>query len=203
MDDLTPKEARFVELFVLYNDVRRAAEEAGFSKTVASTKAYMWVSDSKTKPHVYEAVQTARKKLSQRTEITQERILQEYARIGFSDVRKAVKWRSEILTEQVDPDTGEAAGVYKNTVALVDSAELDDDTALAISEVKMDSRGGLSIKLHDKKAALDSMAKHLGMFDGKKGADDPELPPIEDSLRSAARDIAFALRRALNDVSPE
>ncbi len=163
-DALTAKEARFVELYVLYNDVRKAAEEAGFAKTVATTKAYMWVSDGKAKPHVYAAVQAARAKLSERTGISQERVLAEYAKLGFADIRKAVRWKSNILTHQVDPDTGEAAGVYVSTVELIDSDKLDDDIAACVSEVGLSKTGDLKIKFHDKKGALDSIARHLGMF---------------------------------------
>lgn len=196
---LTDKQAKFCIEYLIDLNGTQAAIRAGYSENTAASIA----NENLRKPEIVAELNRLRGEIAAKTGITPERIMEEYARLGFSDVRKALKWRSEILTEGIDPDSGEPAGIYKNTVALIDSDQIDDDTALAISEIKMDSRGGLSVKLHDKKAALDSMARHLGMFDGKKGADDPELPPLEDSLRAAARDIAFALRRALNEASPK
>jgi phage terminase small subunit len=48
---------------------------------------------------------------------SRERVLAQWARIAFFDLRKAVSWSG-------------------NAVSLEDSDELDDDTALAISEVR-------------------------------------------------------------------
>lgn len=190
---LTPKQAKFCVEYLIDLNGTQAAIRAGYSENTAASIA----NENLRKPEIVEELNRLRAEIAAKTGITPERVLREYERIGFHDIRKAVKWRSEILTEQVDPDTGEAAGVYKNTVALVDSDQLDDDTALAISEVKMDSRGGLSIKMHDKKAALDSIAKHLGMFDGKKGVDDPEEDPEADNLRAIGRKLAFVLQGAV------
>jgi phage terminase small subunit len=192
MADLTDKQRRFVEEYPIDFNATQAAIRAGYSENTAGKIGW----ENLQKPEIVAALNETRQKLSERTGITEDRIMQEYARLGLYDIRKAVKWRSDVLVDVLDPDTGETAGVHKNDVALVNSDDLDDDTALAISEVKMDARGGLSIKFHDKKAALDSMAKHLGMFDGKKGADDPEDSPEAENLRALGRKMAFLLSGA-------
>lgn len=191
-EGLTDKQRRFAEEYPIDFNATQAAIRAGYSKKTAGKIGY----ENLQKPEIQAAIAERVALLTKKTDTTQERILQEYARIGFADIRRAVKWRSELLTEVCDPDTGEPAGIYQNSVALVNSDELDDDTALAISEVKMDSRGGLSIKLHDKKAALDAMAKYHGMFDGKKGVDDPEEDPDAANLRAVGRKLAFVLQGA-------
>jgi len=56
---LTNKESLFVAEYLIDMDVERAALAAGFSKTMARTKAYQWVSNGKKKPHVYEAIKKA------------------------------------------------------------------------------------------------------------------------------------------------
>lgn len=56
---LTNKEQLFVAEYLIDLDVERAALAAGFSKTMARTKAYQWVCNGKQKPHVYEAVKKA------------------------------------------------------------------------------------------------------------------------------------------------
>ena len=51
-----------------------------------------------------------------------------------------------------------------NEVVLVDSDDLDDDTAAAIQSVSQTATGGLTVKMYDKRAALVDLGKHLGMF---------------------------------------
>lgn len=160
---LTPKQARFVEEYLVDLNATQAAIRAGYSEKTAHVTGH----ENLKKPEIADAIYKAQQKRSERTGITADRVLKEYAKIGFADIRKAVQWRSNVLVSAVDPDTGEAACIHTSDVEFVSSEEIDDDTALAISEIKKDSRGGLSIKLHDKKGALDSMAKHLGMFTDK------------------------------------
>lgn len=99
--------------------------------------------------------------------ITKERVLAELAKIGFSDIRKAIKWQGSLVTEEDNPDGGDVLvikNVVTNNVQLVSSDEIDDDTAAAIAEISQNSTGGIKLKLHDKKAALVDIGKHLGMF---------------------------------------
>jgi len=104
---------------------------------------------------------------AQRAEITVERVLRELAKIGFSDIRKAVKWNGSLVSEEDNPDGGDVLVVKElrnNHVLLVDSSALDDDTAAAIAEVSQNASGGIKIKLHDKRGALVDIGRHLGMF---------------------------------------
>jgi phage terminase small subunit len=94
-----------------------------------------------------------------RAEITQERVLRELGKIGFSDIRKAVQWGEGLSV--ADAETGETRIV--NGVSLVGSEDIDDDTAGAIAEVSQ-TKDGLKIKLHDKRSALVDIGRHLGMF---------------------------------------
>ena len=78
--------------------------------------------------------------------------------------------------------------------------DLSPEQTAAISEMSHNQKGAVRIKLHDKKAALDSLAKHLGLFTdklevtGKDGA--PLRPPLGDGLEKAARQVAFLMARA-------
>lgn len=100
---------------------------------------------------------------ARRAEVTVERVVREYARIGFADIRRAVKWRSLVTEMGEDDETGEPLTRAANEVELIASTEIDEDTALAISEISQ-TKDGLKVKLHSKLGALDSMARHLGMF---------------------------------------
>lgn len=165
--ELDAKERRFVSEYLVDLDTKRAAIAAGYSETMASSKAYQWVSKRKAKPHVFDAVHKAMSLREKRTEITQDMVLKELAKIGFSDIRKAVKWQSSLITEEDNPDGGDIAiikTVVTNNVQLVSSEDIDDATAAAVAEISQNATGGLKIKLHDKRAALVDIGKHLGMF---------------------------------------
>src|ERR1017187_876359 len=86
---------------------------------------------------------------AKKTDITVERVLDELAKIAYSDIRKAVQWGAGVLVK--DSKTGKECVVHD--VSLIGSAEIDDRTAAAISEVRR-TKSGLSIKFHDKQAAL-------------------------------------------------
>lgn len=101
---------------------------------------------------------------AERAEVTVERIVRELAKIGFSDIRKLVKWRSNATVVGEDPDTGADQVRAFNEVEIIDSAQIDDDIAGAIAEVSQTKEGTLKVKLHDKRAALVDLGKHLGMF---------------------------------------
>lgn len=99
--------------------------------------------------------------------VTVERIVAELAKIGFADIRKAVAWNGSHTRETDNPDGGDVLVIretFSQLVRLVDSDKIDDDTAAAIAEVRQSPTGGLSIKMHDKRAALVDLGKHLGMF---------------------------------------
>ena len=106
----------------------------------------------------------------ERLAISKERVLAELAKIGFSDIRKAVRWKSALVTEEDNPDGGEVLvikTVVTNLVEIVPSDEIDDETAAAIAQVTQNINGGVTVKLHDKRAALVDIGKHLGMFPTK------------------------------------
>ena len=145
---LTARQARFVAEYLIDLNATQAAIRAGYSERTAEQQGPRLLGNV----GVAVAIQAAQAKRAQRTEITQDRVLTELARVGFADLRKAVTWGGESVT-------------------LKDSGEIDDDTAMAVAEVSQ-GPNGIKIKLHDKLAALDKIARHLGMF--KDGSDMPQ-----------------------------
>ena len=75
-------------------------------------------------------------------EVTTERLVRSMACIAFSDIRKLF----------------DADGKLKSL------ADLDDDTAAAIASYKVKD-GGVEVKLWDKGAAQEKLAKFLGMYE--------------------------------------
>lgn len=155
--ELTAKQARFVEEYLIDLNATQACIRAGYSAKTADRIGPELLG----KTWVAEAIATAIKARSARTQITQDRVLQEYARLAFSDMRTLMAW--------------DAGGV-----ALKTSADLTDDQAASVAEVSQTiskEGGSIRLKVHDKKGALDSVAKHLGMFVDRIGG--PDGGPVQ------------------------
>src|SRR5690606_6710381 len=154
---LTAKQRRFVEEYLVDLNATQAAIRAGYSKKTAGQIG----DENLKKPQIASAIHEAQAKRSERTEITQDMVLRELAKIGFSDIRKIVSW-GDTEVRVSDSDEGEDLIPYHG-LALINSSQIDDATAAAIAEVSQ-GRDGLKVKLHDKKGALVDIGRHLGMF---------------------------------------
>jgi phage terminase small subunit len=173
---LTAKQERFVAEYLIDLNATQAAIRAGYSAKTAYSVGH----ENLKKPEIAKAIQEANSKRSERSEIAQDRVLQEFARIGFADIRKAVAWgRSPIDTEAEEANPN-GLGVYP--VELMPSSEVDDDTAAAISEVSL-TQTGVKLKMHDKLSALEKLARHLGMLNGS-GAGDDDAPSLTININS-------------------
>jgi phage terminase small subunit len=96
--------------------------------------------------------------------VTVEQVVRELTLIGFSDIRKVVSWRNELVTRTEKGKDGEPVMVLMPRVTIVDADKISDEAAAAVAEVSQTVNGALRVKLHDKHAALVSIGKHLGMF---------------------------------------
>ncbi|MDY3367111.1 MAG: terminase small subunit [Zhenhengia yiwuensis] len=104
-----------------------------------------------------------------RTEITQDKVLNELAQIAFangSDFAKVVE--KPVLKEDgsvlLDPITEEP--IYYKTVEMKLTDELPEEKRKAIAGIKM-GKNGIEVNTCDKVRALELLGKHLGMFRDK------------------------------------
>jgi len=161
-EKLTPKEAAFAAEFIIDLNVTQSAIRAGYSKKTARVIGQNLMR----KPRVQKAIEAAQAARAKRTEITQDRVLREYGRLGFSDMRHLMSWDEE-------------------GVKLKDSGELSDDVAPSVAEVVQTitkEGGSLRIKLHDKKGALDSICRLQGWNKDKLEHSGPDGGPIPLTL---------------------
>lgn len=150
---LTDKQQRFVEEYIIDLNATQAAIRAGYSEKTA----YSIGEENLKKPEIAKAIQKAMDKRSKRTEITADMVLREYAKIGFSNISDYLKVESRMGKDEQGNEFS-----YKS-VNIFETDEIEIDKIGAIAEIKQ-TRDGIALKLHDKKGALDSIAKHLGMF---------------------------------------
>jgi phage terminase small subunit len=136
-DKLTIKQEKFAQGLFAGLSQREAYKKAYNAKNMADNVIDVKASELSNNGKIKVRLKELQDKLCNRNMVTVERVLQEYARLGFFDPRKLFK------------DNGEPKEI----------AELDEDRVFVGYTKKY--------KLADKKGALDSMAKHLGMFTDK------------------------------------
>lgn len=176
---LNDKQQRFVEEYLIDLNATQAAIRAGYSAKTAGSQGF----DLLQKPEIQMALSKSMKEREERTKITQDMVLMELAKIGFSDIRKVVKWGNTELRSTED-ESGELVEAYHG-LRLVASDEIDDSTAAAISEIS-EGREGLKVKFHDKRASLVDIGRHLGMFKDKVELTGPDGGPVQQVVLTAA-----------------
>jgi phage terminase small subunit len=95
-----------------------------------------------------------------RTEITQDRILRELAKVAFADIKDYLAYRTA-MTQVGITDDGDPILDYQPIIELVPSDNVD---GTVVQEVRLSDKGAFSFKLQDKMAALDKLARHLGTY---------------------------------------
>lgn len=153
---LTPKQKLFVKEYLIDLNATQAAIRAGYSKKTA----YRTGADNLKKPQIQAELEKAIKAREKRTEITQDRVLKELAKIGFADIKDFLSYRTEKTLVGVDDEGTEIYG-YRQIIDTIPSDEVD---GAVISEVSLARDGTFKFKLQDKIKALEMMGKHLGMF---------------------------------------
>jgi phage terminase small subunit len=162
---LTAKQEKFCNEYLIDLNATQAAIRAGYSPKTAQVIG----AENLTKPIISGYIQEQRHKSAEKAEISREKVINEYAKLAFFDIRK-------ILTV----DGG-----------LKDTTEWDDDSAAAIAglesydEKEPDSGMVLGtvrkIKVSDKRAALDSLCKVLGYNAPEKSEMKINNSPFNDS----------------------
>jgi phage terminase small subunit len=145
---LTAKQQRFVDEYLIDLNATQAAIRAGYSTKTAADIGRQLLR----KTPVAEQIQSAQAERAERTHITQDRVLQELARIAFFDPRK----------------------LFTNSGKPIDIQDLDEDVAAVLAGLDIvverteEGRDGYTsvrkYKLTNKLGALEASMRHLGMF---------------------------------------
>jgi len=153
MAKLTPKQARFIEEYLIDLNATQAAIRAGYKETTA----YAIGAENLKKPQIAAKIAAEMAARSRRTEITQDRVLTELAKIGFADISDfvAVEGVGGFLQVRVKP-----------------TADVPPEKLGAVAAIK-NGAYGIEIKLNDKVKALELLGRHLGMFQEKGEGEGP------------------------------
>lgn len=165
MAKLTPKQKAFVQEYLVDLNATQAAIRAGYSQKTAEQMGYKLVQKSS----VQEAIQEAMRNREIRTEITQDKVLKELAKIAFSSGADFAQVKTEKRKKQIWNDSTqeyEEKEVEEQFVELFDTEKLPADKKAAISGIK-EGKYGIEVSSCDKVRALELIGKHLGMFKDK------------------------------------
>ena len=182
MRKLTPKQRRFVDEYLVDLNATQAAIRAGYSRKTAASIG----EENLRKPEIQAAIQEAMKARQERTEVTQDSVVKELARIAFGDPRNVMTWGP-------------------GGVKLKASAELTDDEAAFVSEVSettTEHGGSLKLKTNDKLKALELLGRHLGMFKEKVEVTGKDGGPITTKSERDMTDDELAAELANNGIQP-
>ncbi len=141
---LTNKQKAFVQEYLVDLNGTQAALRAGYNKNSAPVVGC----ENLKKPNIQQAIQEEMEKRQERTRVTQDKVVQELAKLAFSNMRSFAKWS-------------------KDGVVLVDSDQLTDDETACVAEItQTETQYGKTIKVkpYNKKDALELLGRHLGMF---------------------------------------
>ncbi len=168
MANLTARQQRFADEYLVDLNGKQAAIRAGYSEKTAEAQASRLLSNVK----VQHYIQKRKQERVERTEITQDMVLFELAAIAFSnaaDYAQVVEREATIQNEnghviQLFDEDGNP--VMYRTVEPVLTENLTDRQKRALSVIKK-GRDGFEVKPYDKIRALELIGKHIGMFTDK------------------------------------
>ena len=143
---MTERQKRFADEYLIDLNATRAYLEAYPSvkkeKTAAQAGSRL-LRNVKVAEYIRERMQ----KRQERTEITQDRVLEELAAIAFAK-------------------STDYAEVKNGAVNIKDSSVLTEQQVKAIASIK-EGKFGIEVKLNNKEKALELLGRHLGMFKDK------------------------------------
>lgn len=146
---LKPREIRFCEEYIIDLNASAAAYRSGYSKSSRRKTGCMLLKRVDVKAYI-DIIISER---DERCRIKQDDVVNAYGRIAFFDIRKLYD------------DFGDVRNIQ----------DLDDATAAALLTVKVSEGGKIeSVTIADRGNALESLAKHLGMFG--------DVPPISNQI---------------------
>lgn len=169
MSKLTAKQQAFIEEYLIDLNATQAAIRAGYSAKTAYSKGQLMTKTLSA--HITEA-QANR---SKRTQITQDMVLNELAKIGFSNMLDYV---SVTNGGDLAPDF---SALTRDQAAAIGEVTVEEYTEGRGDDAKNVKR--TKFKLSDKRAALVDMGRHLGMFKDKVEVTGADGKPIDLSLR--------------------
>lgn len=176
---LTKKQKLFCNEYLIDLNATRAYKAAGYSvksDNAAGVEGHKLLRNPKIDLYLNQRM----KEREKRTEITQDKVLKELAKIGFANATDYARVVEKMVMRKIIDSEGKEIGeepYYYKDVELVLTENLEEDKRAAIASIKQGANG-IEVKPNDKVKALELIGRHLGMFLDKvehSGAIDGEV----------------------------
>ena len=170
MKKFGPKQARFVEEYLIDLNATQAAIRAGYSSNTAEQIGHQLLK----KTSVSEAIAKAQAERSERLEITADMWLRELWLIGHSDIENYVTIDEGGLIiaktfEEMPKDASRALEMIEENRTIKESSDGKDSNII---------NSKIRFKMHDKLGALEKIGKHLGFLKDKVEHSGPDGGPM-------------------------
>ena len=183
-----PRWEKFCHEYVCNGNATAAYIAAGFSPNGAQQAASLLLSKHVILSRIAEMRRESEKTLG----ISRERVAQELARLGFSDVKRVVKWNQHGLRSIASSDNlpDDDSRTIKSISETITTSTTPEGHETVNRKIKFE--------LHEKRAALDSLAKMYGYNEPDKVDQTVRVDPVDTTdeviRRLEARDAAAAAR---------
>lgn len=147
MAKLTDKQKRFVEEYLIDLNATQAAIRAGYSIKTAEQIGFQLLN----KTLVSEEIKKQMAERSKRTGINADRVLNELAKIAFANAKDVINFQDASVLECAKEDDLACVQSVKVKRQFSEKGELEER----------------QVTMYDKKAALELLGKHLGMWKDK------------------------------------
>ncbi|HVA13450.1 MAG TPA: terminase small subunit [Stellaceae bacterium] len=149
---MNERQRLFAKEYLIDLNGKEAARRAGYSLGTAANTASRLLAE----PEIAALVAKGKEQIAAKRRLSADRVLEELGRMAFSNMRDYVDWGPEGMT-------------------LRDKSLLDADETAAVADIQRKGNGQVvRLKLYDKLAALNALARHLGMIGGKTALAPPD-----------------------------
>lgn len=183
MSGLTRNQRIFCDEYLIDLNATRAYK-AAYKRVKKDATARTNSSRLLTNANIKSYIESKMKEREKRTEITQDKVLKELAKIGFANATDYARVVEKEYLEQAKDENGNIISEIPKTYKIVEleiTDNLDIDKQAAIAGIK-EGRNGIEVKLNDKVKALELIGRHLGMFTDKMNVTVEKSEKLADIL---------------------
>lgn len=182
-DGLNPRQREFVRQYLISRNGTDAARKAGYkgNDNVLGVMAHDLLRNPKISVHI----SGQEKKLQEKYEITQERIIDELATVAFGHIGRVMDWDEDSVALVPKSEMDERDMKFIESIQITEFKNEDTDTVTTTFKVK--TMAGHKV------LALEKLGKHVGLWkDGNAGSGNGEA-----SRRNALERIREHLNKRL------
>lgn len=162
---LTERQEQFCNEYLIDLNATQAAIRAGYKEKTAYSAGQRLLKHVE----IQKRIQQLKNERSERTEISQDRVLKELAAIAFADATDFVQVTEKPLYNSDGEKMLDNSGkiIMIPDVEITETEKLKPEQKKAIASIKQ-GRNGIEVKLNDKTKALELLGRHLGMWNDKQ-----------------------------------